>query len=90
MEQLHPCHSKQIPRLNRISGQFEGVKKMIIEGLYCPDILTQMSAIKSAIRAVELEILEEHLNSCVKDAFQNQEKIADKITEIKVLLKRWS
>ena len=40
----HPSHLENIPRLNRIAGQIEGIKKMIEEGRYCPEIISQLRA----------------------------------------------
>ena len=87
----HPCHDKDLPRLNRIGGQVDGVKKMIEEGRYCPDILTQIKAIRSALKSVEANILERHLASCVTSAMQSGGKKEQnkKIEEIKELFKRY-
>lgn len=87
----HPDHSEDLPRLNRASGQLEGVKKMIEEGRYCPDILTQIRAIRSALKSVEANILERHLAGCVTDAMQkgSKKKQEEKIAEIKELFKRY-
>lgn len=87
----HPSHVKQLPRLNRIAGQVEGVKKMIQEQRYCPDILTQLHAIRSAIRNLEIQILDAHLGHCVTKTFQqkDQEKQKQKIEEIRQLIKRF-
>ena len=68
MSKEHPCHQSEIGKLNRISGQVEGIKKMIEDGRYCPDILTQLRAARAAIRTVEANILETHLQHCVTDA----------------------
>jgi DNA-binding FrmR family transcriptional regulator len=88
----HPSHSEQLPRLNRIAGQVEGVKKMIQERRYCPDILTQLHAVRSAVRNLEIQILDSHLSHCVADAFQqkDQGKVKQKIEEIRQLIKRFN
>ena len=52
-------------RLNRISGQVNGVSKMIEENRYCVDVLTQISAIESALREIGFIVLEDHLKTCV-------------------------
>ena len=52
-------------RLNKISGQVNGVSKMIEENRYCVDVLTQISAIESALREIGFIVLEDHLKSCV-------------------------
>ena len=55
-------------RLRRIEGQVRGIAKMIDEDKYCIDVLTQISAVGSALQSVALGLLEEHLNHCVTDA----------------------
>ena len=70
----HPSHSDQVNRLNRIAGQVTGVVKMIEDQRYCADILTQIKAIKSAIRSVESNIVETHLNHCVTRAIEGKDK----------------
>jgi len=55
-------------RLRRIEGQVRGVAKMIDNEKYCIDILTQISAVNSALQSVALGLLDEHLNHCVSHA----------------------
>jgi DNA-binding FrmR family transcriptional regulator len=52
-------------RLNRIAGQVAGVQKMVEEKRYCVDILTQLAAIRSALDAVGVQLLTDHIDSCV-------------------------
>lgn len=87
----HPSHDKQLSHLNRVSGQIEGIKKMIEEGRYCPEILTQLRAIRSAIKGIELRILDTHLSSCVTEAClsHDQNEQRKKIDEIRELIKRF-
>ena len=66
-----PSHKSELNRLNRIIGQLQGVKKMITEEAYCPDILTQTKAISSAIRSLETNILEKHIHHCVKNSMKS-------------------
>ena len=75
---------ENLTRLNKIEGQVRGIKKMIEEGRYCIDILTQTKAVKSAIVKVEEIILESHLNTCVRNSLVSNDKqdIDDKILEI--------
>ena len=82
----HPSHEKQIPRLNRAIGQLEGIKRMIVERKYCPDILIQFKAVKSAIHAAECEILSQHLNSCVAKSFSSPRDRDREIAEIKKII----
>jgi DNA-binding FrmR family transcriptional regulator len=55
-------------RLNRIEGQVRGVARMIDDDRYCIDIVTQISAVRTALRRVEEEILRDHVSHCVADA----------------------
>jgi len=55
-------------RLRRVEGQVRGVARMVDEDSYCIDVLTQISAIDKALRAVSLMLLGDHLEHCVADA----------------------
>ncbi len=55
-------------RLARIEGQVRGIARMVDEDRYCVDILTQVSAVRSALDALALGLLEHHLHGCVQDA----------------------
>ena len=55
-------------RLRRIEGQVRGIGKMIDDDKYCIDILTQISAVNSALQSVALGLLDEHLTHCVSHA----------------------
>ena len=86
----HPDHSKQLHRINRAIGQLEGVKRMIEQQRYCPDILTQTRAASSAIRSLESNILHTHLRSCVKSAFESDKKeAAKKVDELVEIFKKY-
>lgn len=52
-------------RLNRIEGQVRGVNKMVEDDKYCIDILTQVSAIQSALNKVSLELVRDHAKHCL-------------------------
>lgn len=56
-----------VNRLNRIEGQVRGVKKMLEEDAYCPDILIQVSAITAALNSFNKVLLANHIESCVVD-----------------------
>ncbi len=84
-------HDSELTKLNRIAGQIEGVKKMIADGRHCPDILTQLRAVRSAVKTVEANILETHLNHCIAESLSGG-KVKDaqkKIDELKDLFKRF-
>ena len=86
----HPRHTKELQRLKRIRGQVQGIENMILEGRYCPDILIQVKAATSALRALELSILESHIRHCLTKAAEGGSKreIETKIEEIIVILDR--
>ncbi|MGO4958253.1 metal-sensitive transcriptional regulator [Luteococcus sp. Sow4_B9] len=65
-------------RLKRIEGQARGLQKMVDEEKYCIDILTQISAMTSALESVALGLLDEHLNHCVLHAAQQGGEEADR------------
>jgi DNA-binding FrmR family transcriptional regulator len=54
-------------RLRRIAGQVAGLQKMVDDGRYCVDVLTQIAAIRSALDAVGVELLSDHIQHCVSD-----------------------
>jgi DNA-binding FrmR family transcriptional regulator len=59
---------KYLNRLKRIEGQARGISRMVDEEKYCIDILTQISALNSALQAVAVGLLDDHLKHCVVDA----------------------
>lgn len=87
----HPCHQSELPKLNRVAGQIDGIKRMIEESRYCPDILTQLRAARAALKRVEADILETHLQSCVADAIVSgdKENVDQKVEEVKDLFRRF-
>jgi DNA-binding FrmR family transcriptional regulator len=72
-------------RLNRIEGQVRGLAKMVEEDRYCIDIVTQISAVRSALRRVEEEILKDHVAHCVEHAIHSGDK-ADQRRKIAELM----
>lgn len=60
-------------RINRISGQLNGVNKMIQENRYCHDVLIQIAAIESALKEVGYILLKDHMTSCVVDDIKNND-----------------
>lgn len=87
---MHPDHGKELHRINRISGQLEGVKRMIAGREYCPKIITQIGAMRAALKSLESVILERHLETCVKNAIssKDQREAKEKMTEIMELFRR--
>jgi DNA-binding FrmR family transcriptional regulator len=71
-----------LARLRRIEGQARGLQKMVQEEKYCIDILTQVSAMTSALQSVALGLLDEHLNHCVlRAAAEGGDEADQKIKE---------
>lgn len=99
MESCPHCAHKHTPRnekeikdltirLNRITGQINGVNKMIEENRYCGDILTQIAAIEKALEQVGYIILKDHMTSCVvddikKDDFTSLEESIELMKKLK-------
>ena len=57
-------------RLRRIEGQVRGVQGMVAEDRYCIDVLTQLGAVRAALDAVALLLLQDHTEHCVVEAIQ--------------------
>jgi DNA-binding FrmR family transcriptional regulator len=78
-----------VNRLSRIEGQVRGIKQMLLDDKYCVDILTQTSAISSALNSFAKEILETHIRSCVAEGMRNGdgEKIEELIKTIERFIK---
>lgn len=71
-----------LTRLKRIEGQARGIARMVDEEQYCIDILTQISALTSALQGVALGLLDEHLKHCVVNAVHSGDDAGDaKIAE---------
>jgi CsoR family transcriptional regulator, copper-sensing transcriptional repressor len=57
-----------VNRLSRIEGQVRGISKMVDEGRYCIDVLTQLQAVRAALAKVETTMLRDHLGHCIEGA----------------------
>jgi CsoR family transcriptional regulator, copper-sensing transcriptional repressor len=77
-------------RLARIQGQVNGIAKMVDEGRYCVDILTQVSALRAALDQFGLVMLTKHIEECVysgdSEAFESSEQ---RVEELRVTLNRF-
>lgn len=72
-----------VNRLNRIEGQVRGIRKMVEEERYCVDILTQVSAIQSALNSFNKKLLASHIHSCVVEDIQDgRVEAVDELCEI--------
>ena len=77
-------------RLGRIEGQVRGLSKMVEEERYCIDIVTQIAAVRAALRRVEEEVLKDHVAHCVEHAIASGDKAdqRDKIAELMAVIGR--
>ena len=77
-------------RLQRIEGQVRGLSRMVEEDRYCIDIVTQISAVRAALRKVEEEVLRDHVAHCVEGAIAsgNRADQRKKIAELMEVLGR--
>ena len=77
-------------RLSRIEGQVRGLSKMVEDDRYCIDIVTQISAVRAALRRVEEEILRDHVAHCVEHAITTGDKAdqRQKIAELMAVIGR--
>jgi DNA-binding FrmR family transcriptional regulator len=82
--------SSCLKRLQRIEGQVRGLYRMVQEDRYCIDIVTQISAVRAALRRAEEEILRDHVSHCVEDAIEsgNRAEQRRKIAELMDVVSR--
>jgi DNA-binding FrmR family transcriptional regulator len=82
-----PVKTSCLRRLSRIEGQVRGLARMVEEDRYCIDVVTQIAAVRAALRRVEEEVLRDHIAHCVEhaivsgDAAEQRRKIAE-LTEV--------
>ena len=77
-----------VRRLNRLSGQVQGIARMVEADRYCIDILTQIAAARAALAQVEDEVLRRHAATCVAAALNDPAAAKEKIDEIVALFGR--
>ena len=84
-----PEYDSLIRRLNRIEGQVRGVRGMVEKECYCTDILTQVSAIQSALNAFNRELLARHIRTCVVTDIQkgDLDVVDDLVATIQKMMK---
>jgi DNA-binding FrmR family transcriptional regulator len=63
-----------LKRLSRIEGQVRGLARMVEEDRYCIDVVTQIAAVRAALRRVEDEVMREHISHCVEHAIVSGDK----------------
>jgi DNA-binding FrmR family transcriptional regulator len=74
-------------RLRRIEGQVRGLQKMIEEGRYCADVMTQITSVHEALRGVGRELMRNHLKHCATSAIRSgddaaAEEMYDELVEL--------
>lgn len=73
-------YSKLINRLNRIEGQIRGIRGMVENNAYCPDILIQSAAVNAAVNAFNKELLASHIRTCVADDIrEGKDEVIDEL-----------
>ena len=77
-----------LTRLRKATGQLNGITGMVEDGRYCIDILDQLSAVGAAIDATALILLEDHMNSCVRDAIEHGDA-AERVDELAAAVRRY-
>ena len=77
-------------RLQRIEGQVRGISRMVDEDRYCIDVVTQIAAVRAALRRVEEEVLRDHVGHCVEHAIASGNKAEQrrKIEELMAVVSR--
>lgn len=80
---------KMINRLSRIEGQVRGIKRMVENNAYCPDILIQASAVNAALNSFNKVLLAEHLKTCVAEDIREgkDETIEEVVLVLQKLMK---
>ena len=70
-------------RINRAVGQLNGIRAMVEEDRYCGDVLTQLAAVESAVRAISREVMRDHLETCVVERVQaGDTEVVDEVMDL--------
>lgn len=72
-DEMHAHQEDIVARLKRIEGQVAGIRKMYEDDRYCVDVLNQLSAARAGLDATALLVLEDHVDSCVREAIDGGE-----------------
>lgn len=82
-------YKKLINRLSRIEGQIRGIRGMVENNAYCPDILIQVSAVNAALNAFNKELLSNHIRTCVATDIRDgkDETIDELVNTLQKLMK---
>ena len=74
-------------RVNRAVGQLNGIRQMVEEDRYCGDVLTQLAAVESAVKAISREVMQDHLETCVVERIQAGD--TEVVSEVMRLFKKF-
>ena len=75
-------YKRLINRLSRIEGQIRGIRRMVENDAYCPDILIQASAVSAAINSFNRELLSAHIHTCVaNDIREGKDEVIDELVD---------
>jgi DNA-binding FrmR family transcriptional regulator len=87
---LAEAKSSCLKRLGRIEGQVRGLSRMVEEDRYCIDVVTQISAVRAALRKLEEEVLRDHVGHCVEHAIAagNKSEQRKKVAELMDVISR--
>ncbi|MGR3485873.1 MAG: metal-sensitive transcriptional regulator [Paracoccaceae bacterium] len=87
---MHENRDAALKRLSRLEGQVRGIARMVEEGRYCVDVLTQIAAVRAALKGVEKLVIDDHAAHCIEDALASgdAEDQRAKFTELLALLDR--
>ena len=79
-------------RLRRIEGQVRGLQRMVDEDAYCIDVLTQVSAVQTALEQVAVQVLDGHVRHCVADAVAGDDESAadERLDELMAAVRRFA
>jgi DNA-binding FrmR family transcriptional regulator len=81
-----------VKRLHRIEGQVRGIERMVEDDRYCIDILTQVSAVNTALESLAFKVLDDHVTHCVADAIASgdEQAAAEKSRELLEAVQRFA
>jgi DNA-binding FrmR family transcriptional regulator len=79
-------------RLRRIEGQVRGIQRMVDEGAYCVDVLTQVAAVQTALEQVAVKVLDGHVRHCVADAVAGgtRQEATQRLDELMIAVQRFT
>ena len=70
-------------RINRAVGQLNGIKAMVADDRYCGDVLTQLAAVESAVKAISRMVMQDHLETCVVERIQDGDtQVTDEVMSL--------